>query len=768
MKKMEKRRLPAGLLWLAVLAVIFCGGCGREKEEQEETARMGRYTERELELPDTGYKGMFPLGDGGYAFYGEGKVVQTVAADGTYQKNLSMWRNGVEGMILSEAGGYAVSPDGGLVFGYLPKYALEEYETMEDEELFRYSFLYVDAKGNRRLLEVSGEGFEKNENLEYLAFSPDGVLYASDSSGGVFSVDTESGRLEFLFQADSQITEFGFLGKLLIGLDEGQAWLYDREAGKLLEKNKLLDEFVASHQAGRKPIILCAGTGEEENILYLGCRSGLYRYVWEGSVIEQIGDGQFLTFGNSFYTPQSMQYLGEGRFRVFFNQNRLVECYYDETLPAETESTLTIYSLEEDSRIRYAAQLFQKSHPQVLVKVETGMEGDNAVSREDALKNLNTRILAGEGPDLMVLDGMDIEQYGEKGVLKKLDQVLEPYVEQGILYENIVDGMRMTESDSIYGMPMTVALPVWSGEREFFGGEDSLEKLVEGVRQSRSRHPEGALTMVRSERDLLLQLTFVCMNGWTDEQGSLDQEALTSFFEAAKEIWDLNDQGMTEEDWEKILEVYRDREEDEVLRNYGVLGTEMGIENFWVKLGVVQDTEWFSVVWLMGKNINDEVSGPYVKPDAQEWDYGFYQGQGKKAFWAQSIVGICESAREPELAQEFFELLLSDEIMDKWWLNRGLPVSKAALAHALDVNNLEFSQYLGIDETAEDRAKIWPPREDQQRLQDLMAQAEVFYQPGSALEELVTEVGIEVLKGGCTPREGAGEVAKRMAIAMEE
>ena len=91
------------------------------------------------------------------------------------------------------------------------------------------------------------------------------------------------------------------------------------------------------------------------------------------------------------------------------------------------------------------------------------MDGDNALSREDALKNLNTRLLAGEAPDVIMLDEMDIEQYAEKGVLRELDGILQLYLEDGILYQNIVEGMRMTQKDKIYCVPTMIYLPLWLG-----------------------------------------------------------------------------------------------------------------------------------------------------------------------------------------------------------------------------------------------------------------------------------------------------------------
>ena len=47
--------------------------------------------------------------------------------------------------------------------------------------------------------------------------------------------------------------------------------------------------------------------------------------------------------------------------------------------------------------------LFQKKYPDVYVNIETGMSGDDSVTDTDALKVLNTEIMAGTGPDVLLL-----------------------------------------------------------------------------------------------------------------------------------------------------------------------------------------------------------------------------------------------------------------------------------------------------------------------------------------------------------------------------
>ena len=49
-----------------------------------------------------------------------------------------------------------------------------------------------------------------------------------------------------------------------------------------------------------------------------------------------------------------------------------------------------------------------------------------------------------------------------------------------------------------------------------------------------------------------------------------------------------------------------------------------------------------------------------------------------------------------------------------------------------------------------------------------MEESDCCYRKGTLLEETVREVGFRVLDGELTPEEGAEEVARKMAIEMEE
>ena len=757
---------------LFIMVCVMCAafsGCGGSQEEE---IPMGRYADREVKLPPGTFDYMHPCPDGSYYLYGLDTELTYVDAQGGSKAKDRGWEKNANIHVKYEVG---VADNGAAVFAYAPRF-------WNDEELearwlsgdICYLYFYVDEKGEKHALEPHGEGYQKGTNLNTFAFSPEGELYAA-SDHAVYRVNVETGEVESLFATEKQVKSMVFTGDVMLAADDGKAYFYDRAEGKLLDGNGALDVFLSSHSTGG--LVMALGDRENEQVLYMGCRTGLYRYIWGGSVIEQIADGQMTALGDTQRSPRALQVLDNGAFRVMFSGNYMVEMYYDETLPARPAKELTVYSLEENGWIRYAGQLFQKEHPDVLVRYETGMDGDNAVSREDALRNLNTRLLAGDVPDVIVMDQMDIEQYADKGVLRELDGILQPYLDDGILYQNIVEGMRMTEKNKIYSVPMMVYLPLWLGEKMYLDGEDSLEDIVAGMEKARQKHPEGAILYTLYPKDVLLQTMPVCLPAWTGEDGSLDVEKLTAYYQAVRRMWEIDCAGFDDagrEAWQKNnMEWYAPEDMD--MADIGFNFQYAVQQNFgetWLQLGFLMTPQ----VGMTGIH----VTKANMAADWQEKEledavaYDAYTGQADNVYWARTIVGLCEQGKEPELAEAYMNLLLSDPMMRKWWLDKprnrsGLTIRKDSLGDILDIDNIEFGQTMGFkDPTGVNHPNFWPTEEEKQWLYQMMEDASCCYRPGTMLEECAMEVGVRVLEGELTPEEGAKEVERKMAIAMEE
>ena len=79
--------------------------------------------------------------------------------------------------------------------------------------------------------------------------------------------------------------------------------------------------------------------------------------------------------------------------------------------PEKETASFTIYSLTKSPAVTQTAMLYQQEHPELKVELWVGMEDEAALTRTDAIKQLNTELMSGSGPDLIVMDGLTVEKY---------------------------------------------------------------------------------------------------------------------------------------------------------------------------------------------------------------------------------------------------------------------------------------------------------------------------------------------------------------------
>ena len=90
------------------------------------------------------------------------------------------------------------------------------------------------------------------------------------------------------------------------------------------------------------------------------------------------------------------------------------------------------------------------------VNFEVGTSG--GASAEDALRTLNTELVAGKGPDVLILDGMPLQSFIDKGVLAELSQVISA---DGLIPQ-VVDPMRT--DGKLYAVPTRFTVPGKAGD----------------------------------------------------------------------------------------------------------------------------------------------------------------------------------------------------------------------------------------------------------------------------------------------------------------
>lgn len=224
-----------------------------------------------------------------------------------------------------------------------------------------------------------------------------------------------------------------------------------------------------------------AACADEEGNYYYTSQDGIYRLVSGGTLAELVVDGAGTMLTGEDTVPMGLALCPDGSFLMITGDSRVYRYYWDADAPAE-ESTaaLTVWSLENNDTVRAAIEVYEQQNPGLTVTYQVAME-DGATTREDALSALNTALLAGSGPDVLILDGLDWQAYRDKGLLADLSE----WVDLSTLQSNLVDPFR--EQEGVFVLPARFSVPVLCGAPEDLAGLDSLDALAEYLLQLPAR-----------------------------------------------------------------------------------------------------------------------------------------------------------------------------------------------------------------------------------------------------------------------------------------
>ena len=134
--------------------------------------------------------------------------------------------------------------------------------------------------------------------------------------------------------------------------------------------------------------------------------------------------------------------------------------------------------MADSATARLAVNAYKKANPEVDVTFETAVQTDTddvSAAINDALTQLNTELLAGEGPDVLLLDRVDYTTYINKGMLADMSDT----VPLDALQSNIIDPF-MTDGRA-YVLPARFIVPALCGDAGTLVGLTDLNDLQDAV-----------------------------------------------------------------------------------------------------------------------------------------------------------------------------------------------------------------------------------------------------------------------------------------------
>ena len=745
---------------LALAGVLVLGmfsGCGKttvtdlSQEPTKESGAKGRYVEQEMPLPEGGYAlDMVQLNDGRIRV-AVGKdeatvLLHTTNAEGTEWEDSQTLPEeiGQSGIINTNL---ALSPDGSVF--------CTTYQENPEDKTYTHHLWMVDPEGTARELSLDGITVDPAEVLLMTScgFTADGKLQVVR-------------MFDELLELDSQSNTFGEnrndLGLFILGL-AGADVVLTWDAGYRLGQDGLtpLDGVLAEqvseslkHTEGMLPKV--SFWENSDGYLFFTTHEGLYSYVPGGSVTEMLVDGARTSLGDPTFYPTAITGKPDNSFYVLGDSSgssggeaMLYHYVYGQDAPTQAGTQLRLYTLYEDENLRQMVSQYQKAHQDVSITLEVGLSGEDGMTEADAVRTLNTQILAGKGPDLIRLDGMNLDTFLDKELLIDLTPALkEPLLKQ-VSHCYAKDG-------KVCALPTSFALPAMYGPGHIVSQIHDLDSLVAALQQAKEENTKTQ-TVINGILPLMMADIFYdsCSSAWVREDGTLDQEKLAQFYAAMQQVYAVDaDYRQANAD---MLNQWMAEGTDYVPGDYtglsGAMMVLMGAQC--ITSGTLEGVESWS--WALAGD--DQLEGYETVPVSL---------QGSGVFLPKRIMGVLNTSANQQAALDFISYMLSQEGQET--IQNGFPVNQAVFDQQIAEDKVSDMTMSSSDAEGNyiEVNGVWP---DESRRQELKGWVENLTTPALTnriIRQMVLDQVSECLNGRLTPEEAAKQAVKNLNLYLSE
>ncbi|WP_097015439.1 extracellular solute-binding protein [Anaerocolumna aminovalerica] len=662
------KKVFAGLL----VFVLLLTGCSTKKEEKNVSSSniKGRYVETDVSLPEefdkstvlqlTKKNGMPFL----YAFSSEDALTIT----GYQMNNDGSWTEDTPEWLQSDS----------LLKAYL-------YEPEVFEDTNGNQFLYY--------LDIEEDSYKAN-----LFRSTDGTTYDIISPEGWNELYPESDNY-YITPRKVTVMEDGTLAALF---SDGEISFYDK-VNFLKQKSITGQYYVETILTAADKSLILGQTDNHENLVSIDvydtttynktsypyqsdfkgytstyfdindkkemalCDTGGIHVLEEGtSTWQTIVDGTLTSLSMSTMWTMGFVSGSDSNYYILYNSKNgcsLMKYSYDKSVDTVPSTELTIYSLKESATLRQAAAVFHKTYPDVKINFTIAMTDDeyrkaDRTAKEDYIRALNTELLAGNGPDILVLNELPADSFVEKGVLTDISDIIQPMIDKGELYPDIMK--NYIKDDKIYYVPARFNLQLLCARTPNAQDLSTLENLADYAVNHMDKTLFGSMAL----EDFITTFAPYITNKILNNDGKINKEKLVSELETLKSIGDNIG----------IIDEYTG---DDKYMNHPLNLTDK-IELNLSKCGGFNDA-----IFPIG--IVELIKGSYTVFE--------------NSFTSSCELGINQASKSQELAKEFISLVLSEKIQKDDFYD-GFSINKKGLILNSQEDRSNYALATGI--TTED------------------------------------------------------------------
>lgn len=521
-------------------------------------------------------------------------------------------------------------------------------------------------------------------------------------------------------------------GEEFVTILDGMAARYSLQDGKLIE-NISIDEV-----KGQKENLQLFGDGAGG--IYLVSEAGLSHVSRGGTLWEVLMDGSLNHLGmRSLYLRRFLAGEHQDYYGIFTNDKEGIQLFhyvYDPNTFSVPPKTLSVYSLEDHSTVRQAASLFQSEHPDVKVELRTAAEEGETVT-EEMIQGLNTELLSGKGADVLILDGLPVNSYIEKGILMDLSEMMAELERDGNLSSNILDGFREADG-AVYQIPARISFPLVIGGEKEIQAYESLQSMAEYQGDKPLVPAENYENLLRFTANLQYEELF-------GQEGGLTEEKLVQYLETVKAMGEASGAKTT----------FSQEEMERELASNHVLKQGMAGDMIHYDMGKCSS----------GSQYMDGFGDLCIPAAVKRLHPEALMVPAGKIYLPSVLLGINRSGDEKELAMEFVRCILSFEVQQED-LSDGFPVNKKALDAMAESDKPGYSLGVGVEDYQ--LYAEWPSLEERKELAEMMKELTVPALVDETIMQMIVDGSVRYYEGNMSVEQAAGEILRKLSIYQAE
>lgn len=717
MKNFIKRTLCIGISFLIFSSMYSCDS-GEVKGLSKK-----RFTEESLKIPEINNIFEFKQVDDGMIFIG--KNSEGVLVENYYDINSNNWSDSKLIMYVKgdKTDSYNINHDDNIKnIGFLnatiskdcKKHAIIECDKAALEnaqsDLKSKTNIY-DINDNKTEIDINNEELKSLKSFEY---SYNGDIYA-EFNGKIVQYDGNSGQVKYKYDInEGNILSICSTMDYLIVVTTNEVIKYNMKTGEKIGDIDKLKESIENTSNETEVF-----SGSEGGNILLTNSSGLFKYNISKDSVEKIIDGNNNSIGDINKSVKQVIEIDKDNYLILYqdyknNQYELYKYSYSEKLSKQEISQLTVYSLYQDDTIKDLIRMYQKNNQDIEINYEVGIQAYGSISEDDAIKKLNTEIMAGKGPDVLFLDGMSSNYYEKKGILEDISDIVDKNKDD--LFEGIT--AEYSNSKKVYMFPLMVSFPVIIGEKNFVSEVNDFESLSKEANNKLSEQSTQVMYLYNPED--LVNLMYYTSSDKIIEDNKINESYLMQFLQNTKELYSLIKNKTSKEDYDAY-----NRSKEEFTKIYGdsnkysqntyllkQLSTTYFLRKDLIKIDIGNISSMEDIVNMLS-----------VINKMGDLGYKQFSADGDNRFIPRKIISINSKSESKKLAKEFVSSMFEIDYQINEG-NSGLPVNREALSSIYD-KNIENKNLGSIGVGTDDGnviecKNVWPTMEEYNGILNIM------------------------------------------------